>query len=137
MIDQLLHAFQEAQGVRQFGMGFERRLVDPARVDPEQKRIADGAIGRNRQAAWFGTRRADHIAQRRRDRGVPPLAGMEAGEDEELHRSTPKRGQRRWRGLFPTRPWRPRRPAEAPTEAESLMLSRDRRAKLLRWLSEE
>src|SRR5438552_1497266 len=92
MIDQRLDTFEEAHGVRQFGMGFERRLVDPARVDPEQPRIANGTVGRNRQAPWFGTRWADHIAQRCRDRGVVlPLAGMEAGEDGELHRSTPLR----------------------------------------------
>jgi hypothetical protein len=31
----------------------------------KQARIADGTIGRNRQAVSFSTRRADYIAQRR------------------------------------------------------------------------
>jgi hypothetical protein len=39
MIDQRLHTFLEAHGARQLGMRVERRLVDPARVDPKQSRI--------------------------------------------------------------------------------------------------
>src|SRR5260370_30005163 len=71
--------------MRQLGMDLERCFVDLARMDVEQARIAGRAIGANRHAAGLLARRSNHLAQRRRDRRLLALAGMEAGKDEQLH----------------------------------------------------
>jgi hypothetical protein len=47
VVDQRLHALDEAHRMRQAGVMLERRFVSPARMDVEQSRVA------NRSKAWM------------------------------------------------------------------------------------
>ena len=84
MIDQQLHAIEEMRRVRQRGVQVERGLVDPARVDEEQFWVAHRTIRRDRDATRFKVARdRSDVAQRRFDRGLMPVARMEADKDDE------------------------------------------------------
>jgi hypothetical protein len=101
MIDQRLHDCQEPHRVRAFCMRIERCFVGPARVDVKQAGVAGGTKRLDRAAARLETGRRDDIAQCGGD-GVPlAVAGMEAGEDEQVHSVPPwcwLSGRTRWRG---------------------------------------
>jgi len=85
MIDQLLHALQEMQGVRHFSVSLERGFVAPARMDPMKPRVSDGPEGCDRKAAGLGSRGCDDIADCRHDRLLQAFAGAKAREYDELH----------------------------------------------------
>src|SRR5260221_648928 len=70
---------------RQARMKLERRLVDPARMDVQEVRVPDRAIGFDEDAARLGARRGHDLAQRRGDRLGLPRPGVETAEDGQLH----------------------------------------------------
>lgn len=82
MINQPLHTFDKATGLRQLGVNVERVLIDPMRVEPEEPRVADTVVGCNRETTRFGARPIDGIAQLRCHRGFLTLDGVKSGEDE-------------------------------------------------------
>jgi hypothetical protein len=72
----------------------ERRIVNLARVNEEQSRIANGTIGVDSNTARFGPRLWYLLAQRRSDSALLPVSGVEAGKDEQfLALSALTRGQ--------------------------------------------
>ena len=85
MIDQRLHALQEANGVRQRRVPFKGGLVHPARMHIEQSWISYGAIVLNGPAARLLTCRTEHISQHSRDVLLLPLLRIKAGENEHFH----------------------------------------------------
>lgn len=85
MIDQRLHAFEKAHGVRQSGVGFEYFFARPARVNIEKPRIADRAEGVNAHAAGLLARRNQDIVYRVADGRFVPWAGVKAPEDVKFH----------------------------------------------------
>src|SRR5579863_9308055 len=89
MVDQLLDAIDEAHRVGQARVQLKRRLVPPARMDVEEARVAGRAKGLDRKASRLLPRRRHDLAQRRGNVVLPPRSGVEAREDEELHRSPP------------------------------------------------
>src|ERR1700692_16374 len=91
MIDNGLHAINESPGMRQPGVGLEGRFVDPARMNVKQTRLASRTVGTDRHAAGLLARRSNHVAQCRSDRRLLSCAGVEAGEDEQLHGASVQR----------------------------------------------
>jgi hypothetical protein len=87
----------------------EGGFVLPAGMDVEEPGIADRAEGVDGEAAWLFRGGADRVVDRRCDRGLLPLAGVEAVEDAEPYSASKSRysapsacGRRPakgWRGL--------------------------------------
>ena len=72
----------KAHGMRQLSVSFERRLVAPARVDPEQSRVLRGTTGGIFQAARFDASRPGHIANRGGHPRSFSIEGMKSSEDK-------------------------------------------------------
>jgi hypothetical protein len=89
MVDKFLHSFDETHGVRQPGVDFERSLVGPARVDVEQARVSNRAIGLNRQAARLLAGGSEDIVKRRCHSALLSLSGVEAAKNEKFHQFLP------------------------------------------------
>src|SRR5262249_29786886 len=86
VIDERFRLLHELDGVREIRVNLEGSLVGPARVNMKEPRIARGAIGVDHETAGLAAREADLTGEQTRERPLLALAGMEAGEDEELHR---------------------------------------------------
>ena len=63
VVDQRLHAFEEAYRMRQLGVILERRFILPARMNVEQSRVASRLKSVNVQAARLLARRTEDVAQ--------------------------------------------------------------------------
>src|SRR5918998_6145992 len=68
MIDQDLHAFEEADRMWQFRVNVEGGFVPPARMDVEESRVACRSERVEFEAARFVTRRSGDLPQRLLDR---------------------------------------------------------------------
>src|SRR5262245_42684639 len=88
MIDQRLDAREKAYRVRQLRVRFERRLVDPARVDPEQPRVTRRAVRGDREATGLLARRRDDVAYCRFDVLLASVARVKTAEDCKLAHRT-------------------------------------------------
>ena len=86
-----LNTLHEAMRVLQVSVGFERCLIDPAGVKPEQPQIADGTIRLHRQPARFGPNTLDRIAKLGLDRALIAIQCVKSGEDNEFDVATPYR----------------------------------------------
>jgi hypothetical protein len=82
VVYQRLHLLNEPGRAGQFGVNLECRFIRPARVDVEQPRIANGAIGLDGEAAWLLAHALGLFAQHRRRGLFITFAGVKAGEDE-------------------------------------------------------
>src|SRR5215467_6813874 len=70
VVDQRLHALDEAHRVRQPRMSLECRFIPPPRVDEEEPRVADRAERVDAEAARLVTRRCKDVDQRLGNRGL-------------------------------------------------------------------
>jgi hypothetical protein len=82
VIDQGLHAFNEAYRMRQTGVILERLFVSPLRVNVKESRISGRAKSMNAQAATFLSGWTKHIAQRLFSGALVARTGMKTREDE-------------------------------------------------------
>ncbi len=90
MIYQRLHSLDKANGVWQIGVNVERSFINPARVEVEQTGISRATKDPYGEAARFCARRGEHLTHRGRNGILLAIASMKAGEDEQLHISTPQ-----------------------------------------------
>src|SRR5690348_10482784 len=91
MIEQRLDPPQEIDRVRHAAMRRKRRLIDPTRVDIEERRIGRRPKRANREAAGFAASWADDLAQGGSQFFGRAVARLETGEDEQLHSISPPR----------------------------------------------
>src|ERR1051326_7823551 len=89
MVDQRLRPRHEILRPRQRGMGFERGFVRPTRMDVEEPRVAGGAKGVDGEAAGLLAHPPNLLAQHVGERILLAFAGVEAGEDEDVHAILP------------------------------------------------
>src|ERR1051326_3197322 len=91
MIEQRLDPAQEIDRVRHAAMRRERRLVAPTGGEVEERRIGRRPKRADREAAGFAAGRADDLAQGGGQFFGRAVAGLESGEDDQLHLVSPPR----------------------------------------------
>ena len=86
MLDERLHALEEAHRVGQGGMELDGRLVPPARVDVEEPRIAEQPKSVHAETSRLLSRGADDLHQRLGHLGLEARTGVKSREDVQLPR---------------------------------------------------